>query len=141
MDAMSDTAPVADVPNVPQNIAPQLGIPGTPEFFASVLSFIRTTSPGVPLDPVIFQSIMLSVMAGSRHVLLRAKDEDITIVQNLAALVSNPTLVCSSVGDCSLLFLSIDFSSSPPPPFIWYELIMPARYSPTYSATRPTNTR
>jgi hypothetical protein len=110
---MSDTAPVA---NAPQNIVPQLGVPGTPEFFASVLSFIRATAPGIPLDPVIFQSIMLSVMAGNKHVLLRAKDEDITIVQNLAALVSNPTLVCSIVGDCCrLLFLSIVFFFSPSP--------------------------
>jgi len=111
MDATGDTSPVGDVPNLPQNIAPQLGVPGTPEFFASVLRFIRTTTPGIPLDPVIFQSIMLSVMAGNKHVMLRAKDEDITIVQNLAALVSDPTLVHSVVGDCSLLFLSMDFSS------------------------------
>jgi hypothetical protein len=107
---MSDTFPVGD--DIPQNITPQLGVPGTPEFFASVLRFIRTTAPGIPLDPVILQSIMLSVMAGNKHVLLRAKDEDITVVQNLAALVSNhPTLVCSLVGDCSLLFLSLDRSS------------------------------
>ena len=93
-DAMGDTSPVRDDPDSPQNIALQLGVPGMPEFFASILRFIRTTAPGVPLDPVIFQTIMLSVMAGNKHVILRAKDEDITVVQNLAALVSNPTLVC-----------------------------------------------
>lgn len=91
---MSDTFPVYDDPDLPQNIAPRLGIPGMPEFFASVLRFIRTSAPGFPLDPVIFQSIMISVMAGNRHVLLRAKDEDIGIVQSLAALVSNTTLIC-----------------------------------------------
>ena len=91
---MGDTSPVHDDPDSPQNIAPQLGVPGMPDFFASILRFIRTTAPGVPLDPVIFQSIMLSVMAGNKHVILRAKDEDITVVQNLAALVSNLTLVC-----------------------------------------------
>jgi hypothetical protein len=108
---MSGTSPVGH-DDSPQNITPQLGVPGTPDFFASVLRFIRTTAPGIPLDPVIFQSIMLSVMAGNKHVLLRAKDEDITIVQNLAALVSNPSLVFSLVGDCSLLLLS------PLPPFL-----------------------
>ncbi len=113
---MSDTSPVHDDPDLPQNIASQLGVPGTPDFFASILRFIRSTAPGVPLDPVIFQSIILSIMAGNKHVLLRAKDEDITIVHSLAALVSNLTLICSLVGDSSLLFLSVD-SFPPPPPF------------------------
>jgi hypothetical protein len=87
--AMSDTSAVHDDPDLPQNIAPRLAIPGKPDFFASVLRFIRTSAPGFPLDPVIFQSIILSVMAGNKHVLLRAKDEDISIVQSLASLVSN----------------------------------------------------
>lgn len=112
LTVMSDTFPVCDDPDLPQNIAPQLGIPGMPEFFSSVLRFIRTSAPGFPLDPVIFQSIMISVMAGNRHVLLRAKDEDISIVQSLAALVSNTTLISSIMGDCSLLFPIINPSSS-----------------------------
>jgi hypothetical protein len=86
---MSDTFPIHDDPDLPQNIEPRFGIPGNPDFFASVLRFIRTSAPGFPLDPVILQSIMLSVMGGNKHVLLRAKDEDISIVQSLAALVSN----------------------------------------------------
>ena len=86
---MSDTSPVHHDPNLPQNIAPRLGILGKPDFFASVLRFIRTSSPGFPLDPVIFQSIILSVMAGNKHVLLRARDEDINTVQSLASLVSD----------------------------------------------------
>jgi hypothetical protein len=139
--AMSDTSPVHDDPDSPQNIAPRLGIPGKPDFFASVLRFIRASSPGFPLDPVIFQSIILSVMAGDKHVLLRAKDEDISIVQSLAALVSNPIRVCSSVGDCSLLFLIMDPSFPHSSRSFWYELIIPARYLRTYLATRLTNTR
>ena len=91
---MSGTSPVGH-DNSPQNITPQLGVPGTPDFFASVLRFIRTTAPGIPLDPVIFQSVLLSVMAGNKHVLLRAKEEDITTVQSLAALVSSSLLVFS----------------------------------------------
>jgi hypothetical protein len=112
--AMSDTSPVHDDPDLPQNIAPQLGIPGKPDFFASVLRFIRASAPGFPLDPVIFQSIILSILAGNKHLLLRAKDEDVSIVQSLAALVSNAILVCSLVGDCSLRFLIIEPSSSLP---------------------------
>jgi hypothetical protein len=115
---MSDTSPIYDDPDLPQNVVPGLlGVPGKPDFFASVLRFIRTSAPGFPLDPVIFQSLILSVMAGNRHVLLRAKDEDISIVQSLAALVSNFIPVCSLVGDCSLLFLVID-PSFPTPPFL-----------------------
>ena len=106
--AMSDTSPVHDDPDLPHNIVPQLGIPGKPDFFASVLRFIRTSAPGFPLDPVIFQSIVLAVMAGNKHVLLRAKDEDISIVQSLATLVSSPILVCSLAGHYSLLFFIMD---------------------------------
>lgn len=91
---MSHSSSIHDDHDLPQNIAPRLGIPGNPEFFASVLRFIRASAPGFPLDPVIFQSIILSVMGGNKHVLLRAKDEDISIVQSLAALVSNPMLIC-----------------------------------------------
>jgi hypothetical protein len=86
---MSDTSSAHDNPDLPRNAVPRFGVPGTPDFFASVLRYIRTTAPGIPLDPVIFQSIILSIMAGNGHVLLRAKEEDIAIVQNLAALVSN----------------------------------------------------
>lgn len=111
-----------------QNIAPRLGTPGTPDFFASILDFVRATAPDVPLDPVIFQAIVLCVMAGNKHVLLRPREEDITVVQNLAALVSNsvfvstirPTLFPSSRGVLTI----------PPPP----------RYLPTYLVMQPTNT-
>ncbi|KAI0305624.1 hypothetical protein B0F90DRAFT_1815217 [Multifurca ochricompacta] len=70
-----------------QKTLPRFGTPGTPDFFASLLDHIRTTTPHVPLDPVIFQSIILGVMAGNKHIVLRTKEEDITIVQNLAALI------------------------------------------------------
>jgi hypothetical protein len=94
---MSDMSSAHRDPDLPERTAPRLGIPGTPDFFASVLTYIRTAAPGIPLDPVIFQSIMLSVMAGNKHVLLRTRDEDIHIVQNLAALVSNLTLFSSAL--------------------------------------------
>ncbi|KAH9047918.1 hypothetical protein EDB84DRAFT_1459703 [Lactarius hengduanensis] len=86
---MGDTSSVyyhSDLPQS-QNSIPRLGTPGTPDFFASLLDFIRTTAPDLPLDPVIFQAISLCVMAGNKHVLLRPREEDIAVVQNLAALV------------------------------------------------------
>ena len=142
LDPMGDASPVHDDPDSPQNNAPQLGVPGMPDFFASIMRFIRARVPTVPLDPVIFQSIMLSVMAGNKHVILRAKDEDIAIVQNLAALVSNLTLVCALVGDYSLLSLGHKFVFPFPPSLsFWHELIMLIRYSATYLATRLTNTK
>ncbi|KAH9978727.1 hypothetical protein BGW80DRAFT_1133180, partial [Lactifluus volemus] len=65
-----------------------MGTPGTPDFFLSLLEYIRTSASSFPLDPVIFQSVILCVMAGNKHLLLRTREEDIPIVQNLAALVS-----------------------------------------------------
>ncbi|KAH9998508.1 hypothetical protein BJV74DRAFT_824886 [Russula compacta] len=84
---MSDTSSLYNDPDLPPNTAPRLGLPGTPDFFPSVLRFIRAAIPTLPLDPVIFQSIILSVIAGNKHVLLRTRDEDITTVQNLAAII------------------------------------------------------
>lgn len=95
---MADTSSVYHHSDLPQNrnIVPRLGTPGTPDFFASLLEFIRATAPDVPLDPVIFQAIVLCVMAGNKHVMLRPREEDITVVQNLAALVSNFVFVSTT---------------------------------------------
>jgi hypothetical protein len=75
-------------PDAPKITAPRLGVPGTPSFFASLLKYISTTASDFPLDPVIFQSVILCVMVGNKHLLLRTREEDIYLVQNLAALVS-----------------------------------------------------
>lgn len=79
-------------PDVPKNTATHtpMGTPGTPDFFLSLLEYIRTSASSFPLDPVIFQSVILCVMVGNKHLLLRTREEDIPIVQNLAALVSDP---------------------------------------------------
>jgi len=100
---MADTSSVyyhSDLPQSP-NIVPRLGTPGTPDFFASLLKFIRATAPDVPLDPVIFQAIVLCVMAGNKHVLLRPREEDVTVVQSLAALVSNFVFVSTTAASWS----------------------------------------
>ncbi|KAI0268733.1 hypothetical protein BC834DRAFT_866979 [Gloeopeniophorella convolvens] len=86
-DVQDNASSVYYDPDSLQDTLPRLGTPGTPEFFASLLEYIRATAPDIPLDPVIFQSIILCIMAGNRHVLLRAKEEDISIVQSLASLI------------------------------------------------------
>lgn len=62
---------------------------GTPSFFPSLLANIRQiTSNTFPVDPVILQSILLCLVAGDKHLILRTSDEDVTLVVKLAALVS-----------------------------------------------------
>lgn len=76
--------------------------PGAPPYFTSFLNKIREAHPDFPLDPVIFQSILLCLIAGGAHggagesssrgsknLILRTSLEDIGIVQNIAALVSS----------------------------------------------------
>lgn len=108
---MADTSSVYYRSDLPQglNIAPRLGTPGAPDFFASILEFVRVTAPDVPLDPVIFQAIVLCVLAGNKHVLLRPREEDITVVQNLAALVSNSIFVSITPTLHKLAWASLTF--------------------------------
>jgi hypothetical protein len=64
---------------------------GTPAFLPSLLSYIRNSpSRTLPLDPVIFQAILLCIVAGDKHLLLHTLEEDIGLVVRLAAWVSIP---------------------------------------------------
>ncbi|THH12468.1 hypothetical protein EW146_g7666 [Bondarzewia mesenterica] len=74
--------------------APEPAIPGTPQFFPALLEHIRTTAPSLPLDPVILQSLLLCLMSGNRNLILRTRDEDITVVQNLTTLLLTNALSC-----------------------------------------------
>jgi hypothetical protein len=76
---MSNIAAVGDL----------LPLIGTPAFLPSLLSYIRN-SPyrTLPLDPVIFQAILLCIVAGDKHLLLHTPEEDINLVVRLAAWVS-----------------------------------------------------
>ena len=73
-----------------------LHLMGTPAFFPAVLSYIRShvTSAPVPLDSVIFQSILLCIVAGDKHLILRTPEEDIGLVVKLAVWVSYFINVC-----------------------------------------------
>lgn len=65
-------------------------VPGTPPFFPALLAHVRELAlPSLPLDAVVFQSILLCLIAGEKHLLLRAPEQDVRLVVKLAFLVSN----------------------------------------------------
>lgn len=74
-------------------------------FYATLLSTVRSAAPDLPLDPVVFRSLLLCILAsGPKNLLLRSYDEDVSLVQNITAavssgpsfLVSCPTEVCAN---------------------------------------------
>lgn len=78
---------------------------GTQSFLPALLAHIRNsaTAPAVPLDHVIFQSILLCLIAGEKHLILRTPEEDVPLAAQLAAWVSLQT-DCLSL-DVDLLLL------------------------------------
>jgi len=64
---------------------------GTPVLLPSLLSYIRHSPHGtLPLDPAIFQAILLCMVAGNKHLLLHTPEEDVNLVVRLAVWVSTP---------------------------------------------------
>lgn len=74
---------------------------GNPAYFSSYLTRVREALPDFPLDPVIFQSVLLCLIAGgshgeqwdpfsrgSKHLILRTSPEDVGLVLNITTLVS-----------------------------------------------------
>ncbi|KAJ7077321.1 hypothetical protein B0H15DRAFT_862216 [Mycena belliarum] len=62
-------------------------VPGTPTFFPALLAQVRDVAPpSLPLDPIVFQSILLCLIAGEKHLLLRAPEQDVRLVVKLAYL-------------------------------------------------------
>lgn len=63
--------------------------PGTPPFFPALLAHVQDlAAPSLPLDAVVFQSILLCLIAGEKHLLLRAPERDVRLVVKLAFMVS-----------------------------------------------------
>ena len=64
---------------------------GTPAFFPALVIYIRSlsNSPSLPLDQVIVKSILLCLIAGDKHLILRTPEEDIGLVVKLVAWVSH----------------------------------------------------
>ncbi|RXW18058.1 hypothetical protein EST38_g7792 [Candolleomyces aberdarensis] len=60
---------------------------GTPAFFPALVVYIRSlsNSSSLPLDQVIVKSILLCLIAGDKHLILRTPEEDIGLVVKLVA--------------------------------------------------------
>ncbi|KAJ7282963.1 hypothetical protein C8J57DRAFT_1297132 [Mycena rebaudengoi] len=62
-------------------------VPGTPTFFPALLGHVRDVAlPSMPIDAVVFQSILLCLVSGDKHLLLRAPEQDVRLVGKLAFL-------------------------------------------------------
>ncbi|KAL0581902.1 hypothetical protein V5O48_000132 [Marasmius crinis-equi] len=57
---------------------------GTPNFLRAIVSYIHTVVPSFPVDPVILQSILLCLLAGGKHLILRTSEDDISLVMKIA---------------------------------------------------------
>ena len=68
---------------------------GTQAFLPALLSYIRNlaTPASLPLDHVIFQSILLCLIAGDSHLILRIPEEDVGLVVRLVVWVSSPPVM------------------------------------------------
>jgi hypothetical protein len=72
----------------------------TDGFYQVLLSNVRSAAPDLPLDPVVFRSLLLCILAsGGRNLLFRTSDENVSLVQNVTALVS-PALALSNSKEC-----------------------------------------
>ncbi|KZV76334.1 hypothetical protein PENSPDRAFT_646377 [Peniophora sp. CONT] len=59
--------------------------PGTPEFFGSLLAYAQDLAPALPINRVVFQSVLLCILAGNRSLVLRTRDEDVALLANTTA--------------------------------------------------------
>ncbi|KAI6040206.1 hypothetical protein EDC04DRAFT_2677952 [Pisolithus marmoratus] len=60
--------------------------PGTQFFLPSLLAHVRAALPGLPLEPVIIQVLLLCITSGDRNLILRAHDDDIDLVAKLTTI-------------------------------------------------------
>ena len=91
-------------------------LPGTTEYLPELIARARTTHPDLPIDPVIIQSLLICLIAQPRlcsgstktdksnhiglHLILRTKEEDVGMVLNIVAMVSDmwPSFKTLSIG-------------------------------------------
>jgi hypothetical protein len=70
---------------------------GSPAFLPALLAYIHGLAPAsLPLDRVICQSVLLCLVAGDKHLILRTPDEDVGLVLRLAVWVSSSDLYQST---------------------------------------------
>ena len=61
----------------------------TDGFYSVLLANVHSVAPDLPLDPVVFRSLLLCILAsGGKNLLLRSYDEDVSLVQSITAMVS-----------------------------------------------------
>ncbi|KAG1869776.1 hypothetical protein C8R48DRAFT_699681 [Suillus tomentosus] len=63
-----------------------LPYPGSTLFLPSLLGHIRAAAPGLPLEPIIIQVLLLCIVSGDRNIILRTREEDIGLVSRLATI-------------------------------------------------------
>ncbi|KAF5383430.1 hypothetical protein D9757_006103 [Collybiopsis confluens] len=56
---------------------------GTPSFVPALLTCVRNAATGLPIEPVIFQSLLLCLICGNKHLILRTSEDDIGLVVKL----------------------------------------------------------
>ena len=74
--------------------APGLTLPpfGDQTFAPALFSLVRDAAPlNAPVDPVIIQAVLLCLIAGNKHLILRTAPEDVSIAAKAAVAVS-PTI-------------------------------------------------
>ncbi|TEB37205.1 hypothetical protein FA13DRAFT_890774 [Coprinellus micaceus] len=66
---------------------PPLDHLGSPPFFSELITYVRSIStfPTLPVDQVIIKSVLLCLIAGDKHLILRTPEEDIGLVVKLVA--------------------------------------------------------
>jgi len=72
---------------------------GTQAFFPALISYIHNIGApaSLPLDHVIFQSILLCLITGDKHLILRTPEEDVGLVVKLTIWVSSISR-CDAIG-------------------------------------------
>ena len=67
-----------------------LQLVGTQAFLPALHVYIRNvaSSPSLPLDHVIFRSLLLCLIAGDKHLILRTPEEDVGLTVKLTVWVS-----------------------------------------------------
>jgi hypothetical protein len=65
----------------------ELAYPGTTAFLPDLLSCIHAHAPTLPLDPVVLQSLLITLITVDKNLILRTKEEDIGTLAKLTTLV------------------------------------------------------
>ncbi|KAG1870243.1 hypothetical protein DFJ58DRAFT_765268 [Suillus subalutaceus] len=68
--------------------------PGSTLFLPSLLAHIRTAAPGLPIEPVIIQVLLLCIVSGNRNLILRTREEDISLVSRLTTISLTSVFGC-----------------------------------------------